>query len=275
MTSSRNPISPTNPVAPYIGGKRNLADRICQIIDEDGEHITYAEPFIGMDGIFLRRTRQPQAEYINDRSRDVYNLFRVLQDHYAYFLDFMRFQITTQANFERLMKVDPDTLTDIQRAARFLYLQRIAFGGRVVGKSFGISVERRALFNISTLESDLENLHNRIVGVTVLNLNYSDFIDRIDREGTLFYLDPPYFGCENDYGKDMFEREDFERLANQLSNIKGRFLLSLNDTPEVREIFSAFQIEGEKTTYTIGTKGTKEVGEVLISNFEIYKHRLI
>ncbi len=125
MTSSRSPISPTKPIAPYVGGKLHLAERICSLIDEDPDHVTYAEPFVGMGGIFLRR-RCAQAEYMNDKSGDVYNLFRMVQEHYGYFLDLMRFQLSTQRNFERLCDVDPDTLTDLQRAARFLYLQRTA-----------------------------------------------------------------------------------------------------------------------------------------------------
>ena len=116
-----------------------------------------------MGGIFLRRTRRPQAEVINDRGRDVYNLFRMLQEHYVAFLDLLRFQITTQANFNRLVAVDPDTLTDLQRAARFLYLQRCAFGGKVSGRNFGARADRPGRFNLTTLEPDLEALHSRLV----------------------------------------------------------------------------------------------------------------
>ncbi len=68
---SKTVISQTRPVAPYLGGKRNLAKRICTIIDAD-QHSTYAEPFVGMGGIFLRRTSRPKAEFINDAGRDVY-----------------------------------------------------------------------------------------------------------------------------------------------------------------------------------------------------------
>ena len=101
MTSERT----ASPVAAWIGGKRNLAKRICALIDAD-QHTTYAEPFVGMGGIFLRRRRAAKAEFINDAGRDVYTLFRVLQEHYVAFLDLLRFQITTQANFERLVAVD-------------------------------------------------------------------------------------------------------------------------------------------------------------------------
>lgn len=254
--TAKTPVPATAPIAPWLGGKRNLARRLCALIDAD-VHATYAEPFVGMGGVFLRRTSRPRAELINDAQRDVYNLFRVLQEHYVAFLDLMRFQITTQANFNRLVGVDPATLTDMQRAARFLFLQRLAFGGKVSGRNFGLAADRPARFNLTTLEADLEALHSRLSGVTVMCLDYAEFIARVDHKGALFYLDPPYWGCEGDYGKTLFGRDRFEQMAKQLGALKGRFILSLNDVPEVREIFARFQIEEVTTTYTIASKGAQ------------------
>ena len=254
--TTKTRVQPTAPIAPWLGGKRNLARRLCTLIDAD-DHTTYAEPFVGMGGIFLRRTSRPRAEFINDAQRDVYNLFRVLQEHYVAFLDQLRFQITTQANFNRLVGVDPDTLTDMQRAARFLFLQRLAFGGKVSGRNFGLSTDRPARFNLMTLEADLEALHSRLSGVTVMCLDFAEFIRRVDHKGALFYLDPPYWGCEGDYGKTLFTRARFEEMAALMRALKGRFILSLNDVPEVREIFAGFQIEQVMTTYTIAAKGAQ------------------
>lgn len=196
------------------------------------------------------------------------NLFRILQRHYPQFLDTLRFQLTTRAEFQRLIKTDPDTLTDLERAARFLYVQRTNFGGKVRGKTFGVSKERPARFNLVTLEPDLEELHSRLSGVVIECLDYAAFITRYDGPGTLFYLDPPYWGCEDDYGKEMFSRDEFAKMADQLKAIKGRFLLSVNDVPEIRELFSGFQIDAVETTYSIAhTKTARpKVGEVLISN---------
>ena len=266
-----DPISPTAPVAPWLGGKRNLARRICAIIDAT-PCITYAEPFVGMGGIFLRRSSRPRAEVINDRGRDIANLFRILQRHYPQFLDTLRFQLTTRAEFLRLVQVDPDTLTDLERAARFLYLQRTAFGGKVSGRNFGVDKTRSARFNLTTLEPMLEDLHSRLAGVVIECLDWSDFVPRYDAEGTLFYLDPPYWGCEDDYGKAMFARADFTRLAELLRGIKGRFILSLNDLPEVRETFAGFEMAEIRTTYTISGKRNDQAGdraELLISNWPL------
>lgn len=263
------PVSPTRPVAPWLGGKRNLAKRICALIDADPGHDTYAEPFVGMGGIFLRRTSRPRAEFINDAGREVYNLFRVLQEHYVAFLDLLRFQLTTQANFNRLVGVDPDNLTDMQRAARFLYLQRLAFGGKVSGRNFGLSTDRPGRFNLTTLEPDLEALHERLSAVTITCLDCVDFIRRVDAPRALFYLDPPYWGCEGDYGKQLFSRERFADLAGCLRGLKGRFILSLNDTPGVRETFAGFHFEEVRTTYTIASKGAQpDRAELLIRNVD-------
>ena len=261
------PCSPVAPIAPWLGGKRNLARRITTLIDRT-PHDTYAEAFVGMGGVFLRRTRRPRAEAINDNSRDIATLFRILQRHYPQFLEVLRFQLTTRVAFDRLVATDPATLTDLERAARFLYLQRTAFGGKVSGRNFGVAADRPARFNLTTLEPMLEDLHSRLSGVVIECLPYGDFIRRYDRPGALFYLDPPYWGCETDYGKLIFERADFAALAAQLAGIKGRFILSINDVPEIRETFAAFQMQAVEPTYTISAKNGAQTGrkELLIGS---------
>lgn len=264
--SSLLPVEPVSPVAPWLGGKRNLARRITTILDAV-DHATYAEPFVGMGGIFFRRTRRPRLEVVNDFGRDVATLFRILQRHYPQFIEMLRFQLTVRAEFNRLVAVNPDTLTDLERAARFLYLQRTAFGGKVSGRNFGVSKDRPGRFNLTTLEPMLEDVHARLAGVVIECLDWADFIGRYDGAGTLFYLDPPYWGCETDYGKAMFARADFARMAEVLAGLKGRFLLSINDVPEVRETFAAFRIEEVRTTYTITSGAARPAAELLISNF--------
>lgn len=259
-------LKATIPVAPYIGGKSKLAQIIIEQI-ESIPHTTYAEAFIGMGGIFLRRPFYAKGEVINDYNKDVANLFRILQTHYIPLLDYLKWQVTARDEFERLMKLDPSALTDIQRAARFLYLQKLAFGGKVTGRNFGMIYDGPARFDVTKLVPILEGVHERLSRVVVECMDYKEFIQRYDREGTLFYLDPPYYGNEGDYGKDMFGRDEFKSMADLLSGIKGVFILSLNDRPEVRKIFSKFHIYSVKTTYTLQAGAAqKQVGEVLISN---------
>jgi DNA adenine methylase len=258
------PCGPAKPVAPYIGGKRNLASVVVKRIAAI-EHRTYVEPFVGMGGVFLRRPFKAPSEVINDISQDVTTLFRVLQRHYVALMDMLRWQITSRTEFERLVAAKADTLTDLERAARFLYLQRTAFGGKVEGRNFGVSLGTSARFDVTKLGAVLEDVHERLAGVVIERLPWADLLARYDRPETLFYLDPPYFGCEGDYGAGVFARDDFERLALALGNLKGRFLLSLNDRPEVRQIFAAFSMEAVKTTYSIASGRPQGAGELLIS----------
>jgi DNA adenine methylase len=260
-------ISPVKPVAPYQGGKIRLAKTVIKAIDQI-DHKVYADVFVGMGGIFLRRHRQPQSEIINDYSKDVANLFRILNNHYAPFVDMFRYQLTSRNEFNRLNKQDPDQLTDLQRAARFLYVQKIAFGGKVNGRNYGVSPDRSARFNISTLEPMLQDVHERLSGVVIEQLDWKIFIEKYDRAITLFYLDPPYFNCEDDYGKNMFDQSQFKTMAKMLSKIKGSFIMSINNTPEIRKIFAKFYINEVSTSYSIShaQSGRGEVKELIISN---------
>jgi len=258
-------VAPVRPLAPYIGGKRNLSKRLVERINAL-EHATYAEVFVGMGGVFFRRDRRPNAEVINDWSEDVSTFFRVVQRHYQPFMDMLRWQVTSRAGFEKLAAMPPESLTDLERSARFLYLQRCAFGGKVAGRSFGTSPASPARFDVSKLGPMVEAVHERLSAVVIERLPWAEFIARYDRPGTLFYLDPPYHGCEGDYGKGMFGREEFEQMAQVLRGISGRFILSLNDRPEVRRIFAGFEIEEVGVRYTIGGQAKAMEGrEVIIS----------
>ena len=250
-------VSNTQPPAAWIGGKRALAPRLVKLIEGTPHHM-YAEPFVGMGGVFFRRRRVPRSEVINDRSGEVVNLFRILQRHYPQFMDTLKFQITSRREFERLKACDPATLTDLERAARFIYLQKLAFGGKVQGQNFGVNREGGARFNLNRLAPLLEDVHERLAGVVIENLDWLNFIDRYDRPGVLFYLDPPYWGNEGDYGSDLFRREQFEQMAERLKRLQGAFILSINDLPEVRTKFAGFDLDSAELTYTIsGGKGTR------------------
>lgn len=261
LKASYRRVEPAKPAAGYIGGKKQLAKRIIRCIERI-PHDTYAEPFVGMGGVFLRRRLIPRGEIVNDRSGDVATFFRVLQRHYNPFMDMLRWQITGRQEFERLKAARPETLTDLERAARFLYLQRTAFGGKVAGRNFGVD-PLSARFNVAKLGPMLDALHDRLAGVTIECLPWAEFIARYDRPGTLFYLDPPYHGSEGDYGKELFDRSEYEAMAEQLGRLKGRFILSLNDVPEVRRVFGGFRLRPVRLSYSLPgndrARGAKEL----------------
>jgi DNA adenine methylase len=263
-STTRTVVRPVKTVAPYVGGKRNLSRRLVALI-EATPHDRYSEAFVGMGGVFLKRTSRPRFEVINDWSADVANLFRILREHYPQFMEVLRFQITTRHEFDRLTKVDPDTLTDLQRAARFLYLQRVAFGGRVGQRHFGMDMNR-ARFDLTKLAPMLEDLHDRLAGVVIERMPFERFIPRYDRPETLTFCDPPYWGNETDYGADLFSPADHERLRDLLGAVQGRFILTINDVPAIRDLYAgpSFQMEPVAVTYRLSGQPT-DARELIIT----------
>lgn len=257
-------VSPAAPIAPWLGGKKQLHRRIIERI-EAIPHRTYVEPFVGMGGVFLRRSWQPTLEVANDLNGDITNLFRILQRHFPQLLEVMRFQVASRREFERLKACRPETLTDLERAARFLYLQRLAFGGRVEG-TFGVSPSTTPRFSLSKLEPLLDAAHARLDGVVLENLPWEEVIQRYDTPSALFYLDPPYWGGEADYGKGLFDRSHFQKLAAALRETKGAFVLSINDRPEIRDLFDGFYFDEVRVTYTVNAAAAQGAPELLVSN---------
>ena len=223
-----------------------------------------------MGGVFLRRPRRPKSEIVNDINGEVVNLFRMVREHPQELARQFDWASASRATFRRLCAVDPDTLTDIQRAARFAYLQTNAFGGKpatniTAGQTGMVTPHHRARFAATRMRRLIAAAHRRLAHVHIDRLDWAVFLERYDREFVLFYIDPPYLGHEQDYGKGLFERGDFARMATMLDKLKGRFILSLNDTPETREMFKGFRIEAVTTRYSANAKATRRAGELLIS----------
>lgn len=258
------------PAAGWIGGKHRLADRLVERI-ATVPHRTYVEGFVGMGGVFLRRRRASPVEVINDVSGDVATFYRVLQHHYQAFLDMLRWQISSREQFARLVATNPDTLTDLQRAARFLYLQRLAYGGKVRGRNFGVDASSPGSFDVTRLAARLSDLHDRLAGVVIERLDWSECVERYDTAETLFYFDPPYWGSEDDYGTGLVVRESHAALAAKLRRIDGRFILSINDTPETREIFDGFDIEEVSLTYSVNGSGPTDARELIVASAGIQR----
>jgi DNA adenine methylase len=248
-------------ILPYIGGKNRLAKTIIELIPT---HTTYVEPFFGGGQVFFRKTPS-EVEIINDRSRDVFLFFRVCQLHPDELARSIRFHVVSREWFDSLKNTDPSTLTDIQRAARFLILQKQAFASRVVRRNYAIHVIQRPPFDPLTITESIEQTHKRLARVQIENLPYDQLIRRTDRAQTFFYLDPPYFGKQL-YQFNFSERE-FEQMAELLRGIKGKFLLSINDTPEIRKLFQAFRLQEVQLHYTSQKKAGRRYRELLIRNF--------
>jgi len=254
---------PKSPLA-WLGGKSRLADKIIERIPA---HTAYCEVFAGAAWVLFKKP-ESKVEIINDINRELVTLYRCVKHHLPALVEQFRWMLIARDEFDRFLQTPAETLTDIQRSARFYYLSKTAFGARVSKPTFGIAATGGPRLNLLRMEEDLSEAHLRLSRVYIESRPYQDIIDRFDKPGTFFYVDPPYWDCENDYGKGLFSKADFTALADQLGGIKGKFILSLNDRPQVREIFKGFRIEAVKTRYSVGAARSQAVGEVLISNFK-------
>jgi DNA adenine methylase len=127
-------------------------------------HGRYVEPFAGAGHVLFRKA--PAAgEVLADRNGELMVLYRVLQRHLEEFLRHFRWALVSRAEFERQKTARPDTLTDVQRAVRFYYLQKLAFGGRAVEQSFGVDALHRPRIDLPRLEETLSAVHLRLAGV--------------------------------------------------------------------------------------------------------------
>ncbi len=247
----------------YVGGKNRLARRIISLIPK---HICYCEPFCGGAQVFFHK-EPSEVEILNDLNDDVFNFLRVCQLHEEELIRYLKFAIASRRWFELFKQSDPNLLTDVQRAARFIYLQKNCYAGLVVKQNFSVSVQDGSNYNPVRLPDLLRKTRERLLNVQLESLPYQDVLTRYDRPFTFFYLDPPYFNRR--YYKFNLEEKDFVEMAQRLKGVKGKFLLSLNDTPEIRTIFKDFRITPLQLAYSSQRKAGKKYGELLISNYQL------
>lgn len=252
------------PIIPWIGGKRRLAKHILPLFPD---HTCYVEPFCGAGALFFMKDAS-KSEVLNDINGELINLYRIAKHHVEELYKEFKWALTSRQQWEWLQATPPETLTDIQRAARFLYLQKLAFGGKVDGQTFGSDTTSRPRFNLFTLEHDLCEAHIRLSEATLEHLSWERVMAKYDRPHTLFYCDPPYWKTEG-YGVD-FPFEEYEKLAAAMGQAKGKVVVSVNDHPDIRQAFDGYSMKSLSTSYTVGG-GTraKRAAELLITNFEL------
>ena len=250
----------TGPLS-YIGGKNRLAKQLITLFPE---HTTYVEPFAGGAQVFFHK--EPSAvEVLNDLDGEIVNFFRVCQWHYEELIRYLKFCLVSRKLYEQLAAADPRSLTDVQRAGRFFYLQKNCYGGLVIKRNYHYGVTKRPNYTVDRIPQIMQATHERLQGVQIECLPYEKILERYDRPTTLFYLDPPYY--DRKLYRFNFTKEDFSLLNERLRKLKGSFILSLNDVPEVRTIFSRFKIKRVELAYSTAKGSSRRYGEVIISNF--------
>lgn len=259
-----NYSSHAEPIVPWIGGKRRLAERIYTFFPNHG---CYVEPFAGGAAMFFYKPFRSDVEVINDVNGELINLYRVVQNHLEEFVRQFKWALSSRKVFEWQKLKVPETLTDIQRAARFYYLQQSAFGGLVSGQNYGTATTAPPGLNLLRIEESLSAAHLRLTNVYIENLPWDNCVTRYDREHTLFYMDPPYWQTEG-YGVP-FEFQEYEKMAELIGSIKGKAIISLNDHPDIRQVFSGFHIEQVDISYSCTNGKPAKASEVIIFSWDI------
>lgn len=263
-TLFNNPIERPAPLVQWIGGKRRLAPQILPLFPV---HECYVEPFCGAAALFFLKA-PAKVEVLNDINGDLVTLYRVVQHHLEEFVRHFKWALASREMYRWLQATPAETLTDIQRAARFFYLQKLGFGGKVSGQTFGTATTSKPALNLLRLEEQLSAVHLRLHQVFVEHLAWSVCLEKYDRPHTLFYMDPPYWKTEG-YGVE-FGLDQYDRIADLMGSMKGKAVVSVNDIPAMRKAFKGHHIHRVTIRYTVGASGSgrEPKGELLICNFK-------
>ena len=225
----------------------------------------------GAGWVLFYKDRWADLEIYNDLDGRLVNLFRIVKYHPNALKEELQYLLGSREMFFQFL--NGTFITDIQKAAQFLFLITRSFGGR--GDTFG-TVKKSSGGASKSQRNVLEKIdaiHKRLDKVMVENRDFEKLIKQYDFEGAFFYCDPPYTsGC----GYEVTSTADFdhERLRDVLGSIKGRFLLSYDDSPKVRELYKGFEmIEVERQNGINNREGTSRANkvykELLIANYPI------
>jgi len=251
----------------YFGGKTRIRK---QIIEKFPPHECYIEPFVGGGLIFFFK-KPSKFEIINDKDDNLICLYEVMKTAPLEFVSMLQYELYSRRKFERykgeLYESDIE-LTKMEKALRIFYLLKSSYGGILRNASFKIMTSVKPTLIAKDIKEIMIKASERLRTTIIESLDFRELVMRYDRDYSFFYLDPPYH-CKG--GKsyiNTFSDKDFIDLSNILRNIKGKFLLSLNDDQFIRELFGNFNIEKIPIVYSVnrGNKG-KRVTELLISNY--------
>lgn len=240
------------PLIPWPGGKSRLASTLLPLFPE---HTCYVEPFAGTAALLFARAEPARCEVINDINGELVRMYRCVAHHLDEFVRQFRWALSSREIFHWAQLQNVETLTDIQRGARFFYLQQLAFAGKAHGQTFGYSTTGAPGLNILRIEETLSAGHLRLAKVTIEQQPWQAIFDRYDRPHTFFFCDPPYWETEG-YGME-FGLAEYQALAERMRTVAGKVLLTVNDHPTMREVFKGFRRSKASIRYSRGNRTGK------------------
>lgn len=227
----------------------------------------YIEVFGGGGWVLFHKPPGRDFEVYNDFNPNLTNLYRCVRDNPDELCDELRYTLNSRLDFEHVRKMlhTETKLPDIKRAAYFYQLIRESYASGL--DSF--ACHPHSMWNNFPL---IHEACRRLQKVVIENKDFEGLITQYDRPDSFFYCDPPYYETEDYYEDVGFTEKDHERLANCLRGIQGKFLLSYNDCPEIRELYSQPGIVIESTSRLSNISQRYEAGkqyaELLISNYD-------
>ena len=250
-----------NSFIPWIGGKNLLRKEILARFPKETPS-RYIEVFGGAGWVlFAKEQHSKQLEVFNDLNSDLINLYRCVKYHAQEVQRECSLLLNSrELFFDYKEQSQLSGLTDIQRAARFLYIIKTSYGAD--GRTYGTNAK-----NIYYSVDLLQSIGERLKKVVIENKTYDNLIKVYDRENALFYLDPPYYKTEKYYG-NLFNEEDHIKLRDILKDIKGKFILSYNDCEFIRSLYSEFVIEEVERSNNLIQKDKPMYKELIIRNFK-------
>ena len=253
----------------WVGGKRLLRKTIAPLIPKNIK--SYIEPFGGGGWVLFYKDRWADLEIYNDLDGRLVNLFRIVKYHPNAFKEEYKYLLGSRDMFFQFL--NGTFITDIQKAVQFYFIITRSFGGK--GSSFGTVKKSSggASKSQKNVLDKIDAIHERLDKVMIENRDFETLIKQYDFEDAFFYCDPPYSqGC----GYDVTSTKDFdhERLREVLGNIKGRFLLSYDDSPKIRELYKGFEMIEVERLNGINNRSDVEnrkkiFKELLIANYPI------
>lgn len=247
----------------WQGGKSRLRE---DIIRRFPPHVVYAEVFGGGGWVLFGKERS-RVEVYSDINAELVNFFRVIQEDWEALARLFEWALYARDEFERIMKRRVQQRDPVTRAYDFYYRVYSHFGAKYNDSDDWGYTRSKPAHDMSKVKEKFKVAHERLIGVYIENRSFEEVIQRYDSPDTFFYCDPPYLGLSGYLYK--FNETHHMRLRELLGTIKGKFLLSINDHPQVREWYAPFVMEEIETRYSIAKerKGKEAAKELLISNY--------
>ena len=258
----------------YPGSKTTIAP---WIIEHMPEHECYVEPFGGSAAVLFNKPRST-IEVYNDVYGRVVNFFEVCRDRGEELYEWLESTPYSREMYERYvedMRSENEPSDPVTKAGRFFYIQSTSFSGKIDGGGFRINSTAKCpadeiTYKYERTKGQVKRIQNRFEEVIIENLDYSELTEKYDREGTLFYYDPPYYRVGDSY----YEHEgdfDHERFYKVLCEIDGSFIVSYEELPpafedEVQN--GKWDVSVRSRNYTTQSDSSKKSVERLVMNYD-------